>query len=58
VVGPLTGANGVTFSYYDSVGVVTTDSSKVAQIQIVLRAARWSPIRGADGVQTYKWTAS
>src|SRR5207244_2923124 len=54
VVGPLTGANGVTFSYYDSVGVVTTDSSKVAQIQIVLRARTTSPIRGADGVQTYK----
>ncbi len=54
VVGPLTGANGVTFSYYDSVGVVTVDSSKVAQIQIVLRARTASPIRGADGVQTYK----
>ena len=54
VVGPLTGANGVTFSYYDSVGVVTVDSSKVAQIQIVLRARTTSPIRGADGVQTYK----
>jgi len=54
VVGPLTGANGVTFTYYDSVGVVTADSSKVAQIQIVLRARTASPIRGADGVQTYK----
>ncbi len=54
VVGPLTDANGVTFTYYDSVGVVTVDSSKVAQIQIVLRARTASPIRGADGVQTYK----
>jgi len=54
VVGPLTGANGVTFTYYDSVGVVTNDSSKVAQIQIVLRARTASPIRGADGVQAYK----
>src|SRR2546422_2307208 len=54
VVGPLIGANGVTFSYYDSVGVVTADSSKVAQIQIVLRARTASPIRGADGVQAYK----
>jgi len=54
VVGPLTGANGLTFSYYDSIGTVTTDSFKVAQIQIVLRARTASPIRGADGVQTYK----
>jgi len=54
VVGPLTGANGVTFSYYDSIGTVTALPAQVAQIQIVLRARTTSPIRGADGVQTYK----
>ena len=54
VVGPLTGANGVTFSYYDSVGAVTPLPAQVAQIQIVLRARTTSPIRGADGVQAYK----
>jgi prepilin-type N-terminal cleavage/methylation domain-containing protein len=54
VVGPLTGANGITFSYYDSIGTATTDSSKVAQIQIVLRARTASPIRGTDGLQQYK----
>src|SRR5439155_812744 len=50
----LTGANGVTFSYYDSVGAVTPLPAQVAQIQIVLRARTTSPIRGADGVQAYK----
>jgi prepilin-type N-terminal cleavage/methylation domain-containing protein len=54
VIGPLIGANGVTFSYYDSVGTVTADSSKVAQIQILLRARTASPIRGASGVQAFK----
>src|SRR5207248_10784477 len=47
LIGPLIGANGVTFSYYDSVGVVTADSSKVAQIGFVLRARPASPIRSA-----------
>ena len=55
VVGPLIGANGVTFSYYDSVGTVTADSSKVAQIQFVLRARTASPIRSSpDGAMDYK----
>ena len=55
LIGPLIGANGVTFSYYDSVGVVTADSSKVAQIGFVLRARTASPIRSAGtGVQDYK----
>jgi prepilin-type N-terminal cleavage/methylation domain-containing protein len=55
MIGPLIGANGVTFSYYDSVGTVTADSSQVAQIQIVLRARTASPIRsGGNGVQDYK----
>jgi len=55
MIGPLIGANGVTFSYYDSVGAVTADSSKVAQIGFVLRARTASPIRsGGTGVQDYK----
>jgi len=54
LVGPLTGANGVQFSYLDSIGNVTADSFQVAQIQIVLRARTASPIRGATGMQTYK----
>ena len=55
MIGPLIGPNGVTFSYYDSVGAVTADSSKVAQIGFVLRARTTSPIRSAGtGVQDYK----
>jgi len=55
MIGPLIGPNGVTFSYYDSVGAVTADSSKVAQIGFVLRARTASPIRSAGaGVQDYK----
>jgi hypothetical protein len=55
MIGPLIGPNGVTFSYYDSVGVVTADSSKVSQIGFVLRARTASPIRsGGTGVQDYK----
>jgi len=55
MIGPLIGANGVTFSYLDSVGTATVDSSKVAQIRIVLRARTASPIRsGGAGKQAYK----
>src|SRR5207253_2127726 len=38
----------------DSNVAVTADSSQVAQIQIVLRARTAAPIRGPNGVQTYK----
>jgi len=55
MIGPLIGANGVTFTYLDSIGTVTADSSKVSQIRIVLRARTASPIRsGGTGVQDYK----
>jgi prepilin-type N-terminal cleavage/methylation domain-containing protein len=54
VIGPLIGANGVTFSYYDSVGTVTGAPTSVAQIQILLRARTVSPIRDASGVQAFK----
>jgi prepilin-type N-terminal cleavage/methylation domain-containing protein len=55
MIGPLIGPNGVTFTYLDSIGVATVDSSKVSQIGIVLRARTASPIRSAGtGVQAYK----
>jgi len=55
MIGPLIGANGVTFTYLDSIGNQTADSSKVSQIRIVLRARTASPIRsGGAGVQDYK----
>src|SRR5438128_1090206 len=52
MVGPLSGPNGLTFNYYDANGVVTTDSSKVAQIEIRVRGRTQSPISqpGAAGV--------
>src|SRR5437763_110467 len=52
LVGPLPGPNGLTFNYYDANGVVTTDSSKVAQIEIRVRGRTQSPISqpGAAGV--------
>jgi len=54
IIGPLIGANGVTFSYYDSVGTVTGAPTSVAQIQILLRARTVSPIRDASVVQAFK----
>ena len=54
VIGPLTGANGVTFSYYDSAGAVTAVPTQVAQIDIVVRTRTASPIRDASGVQAFK----
>ena len=54
IIGPLIGANGVTFSYYDSVGTVTGAPTSVAQIQILLRARTVSPIRDASGLQAFK----
>ncbi len=55
VIGPLIGANGISFTYYDTAGAVTNVPTQVAQIEIVLRARTASPIRsGGTGVQTYK----
>src|SRR6266480_3002653 len=52
MVGPLSGPNGLTFNYYDANGIVTTDSSKVTQIEIRVRGRTQSPISqpGAAGV--------
>ena len=56
VVGPLIGANGLSFAYYDSAGAVTNVPTQVAQIEIVLRARTTAPIRssGGTGAQVYK----
>jgi prepilin-type N-terminal cleavage/methylation domain-containing protein len=54
VIGPLIGANGVTFNYYDSVGVATAVPTNVAMIDIILRARTAVPVRDASGVQAYK----
>lgn len=47
LVGPLTGSNGLTFTYYDANGAVTATRTQVAQIEIVLRAETVSQIRPA-----------
>jgi len=55
VIGPLIGANGVGFTYYDTAGAVTNVTTQVAQIEIVLRARTASPVRsGGTGPQVYK----
>jgi hypothetical protein len=47
VVGPLVGGNGLTFTYYDSNGLVTTDSSRVARIGIAILSQTATPVRQA-----------
>jgi len=55
IIGPLTGSNGLELGYFDVNGNVTTDTSKVAQIEIHVRAMTAAPIRTAGaGVQAYK----
>ncbi len=54
LVGPLIGSNGVTFGYFDAQGNVTTDRTRVARIDITLRARTTSPIRDVSGVLNYK----
>ena len=55
LIGPLIGANGVTFTYFDTAGAQTNVVTQVAEIEIVLRARTASPIRrGGTGVQAYK----
>jgi len=54
LVGPLIGSNGVTFSYFDANGAVTADPTRVARIDITLRARTASPIRNTQGAIAYK----
>lgn len=54
LVGPLIGSNGVTFGYFDAQGNVTADPTRVARIDITLRARTTSPIRDVSGVLNYK----
>jgi prepilin-type N-terminal cleavage/methylation domain-containing protein len=52
LIGPLMGANGLTLSYYDTTGAVTTARTQVAQIGIVLRAQTAVPTRPASSGTT------
>jgi prepilin-type N-terminal cleavage/methylation domain-containing protein len=47
LIGPLTGSNGVTFTYYDGNGAVTAVPTQVASIEIRLRGQTVSRVRDA-----------
>ena len=47
MVGPLKASNGVSFVYMDSIGGVTTTSTRVRQIQVTIRTS--SPVRNSVG---------
>jgi prepilin-type N-terminal cleavage/methylation domain-containing protein len=54
LVGPLTGSNGVTFSYRDSSGAVTAAPTAVREIEIRVRGRTTRPVRVASsGVVAY-----
>ncbi len=55
LIGPLIGSNGLTLSYYDTLGAVTAVPAQVAQIGVVLRAQTVVPIRqGYGGTTDYQ----
>jgi hypothetical protein len=53
VIGPLAGSNGLTFTYYDRDGLVTTDSSKVARIGIAILGQAATLVRQAGSSPAY-----
>ena len=53
VIGPLVGGNGLTFTYYDGNGLVTTDSSKVARIGIAILGQAATLVRQASTTPAY-----
>jgi len=53
LVGPLVGGNGLTFTYYDGNGLVTTDSSKVARIGIAILGQAATLVRQANTTPAY-----
>jgi len=48
LIGPVL-SNGVTFTYYDSLGAVTALTNRVARIDFVVRARTAQPVRKASG---------
>jgi len=52
LIGPLTGSDGLELDYFDVNGAVTTDSSKVALIEIHLRAQTAAPVRSGGALGT------
>ena len=53
LVGPLAGSNGLTFTYSDGNGVVTTDSSRVARIGIAILGQTATLVRQATATPAY-----
>lgn len=49
LVGPLAGASGLSFAYYDSTGAPTSTAADVAQIEVLLRGRTARSIPMADG---------
>src|SRR2546426_6295026 len=52
LIGPLTGSDGLELDYFDVNGAVTTDSSKVALIEIHVRAQTAQPVRSGGALGT------
>jgi prepilin-type N-terminal cleavage/methylation domain-containing protein len=52
LIGPLTGSAGLELDYFDVNGAVTTDSSKVAVIEIHVRAQTAQPVRSGGALGT------
>ncbi len=53
LIGPLLGANGVSFDYFDVNGAATAVPAEVAQIRITLRAQTAQPVRTGAGPLSY-----
>lgn len=51
LIGPVL-ANGLSFAYYDSTGVVTGNRQRVARIDFVVRARTTQPVRSETGLGT------
>jgi hypothetical protein len=53
LLGPLAGANGLTLSYYDSIGTPVATAVDVAQIEITVRGRTVEPVPLTDGTQDH-----
>lgn len=49
LVGPLSGSNGLTFRYFNSLGAVTAAVDSVAMIEVTVRARTADPVHGGGG---------
>lgn len=54
LAGPLTGADGLSLSYYDTLGIPTADRTAVAGIEIRVRGRTTVPVRSVSGAMVYQ----